>query len=1066
MPQASPAPRGDPTFLQPPHRFPPLADLPSELVAALADRYTLERLLGQGGMATVYLATDRKHGRQVAIKLLRPELGAALGTERFVREIEIAARLQHPHILPLLDSGGVQAGPGQEARPYYVMPYVTGESLRERLARGPTPVAEAVRLLTEIADALATAHAQGVVHRDIKPENVMLSGRHALVMDFGVARAVREASTSSRLTSVGFALGTPAYMAPEQAAGDPAVDHRADLYALGIVAFEMLTGRFPYTATTPQQILAAHITQPPEPISGLRPDLPPALAEAVMRCLAKEPAARWGSAEALRDALERLAPAVATPAEGTPLAAPEETHPVQVALLFGFGGLLVMAAVTALVLRVGLPDWVLTGTQVLLLAGFPVAVGTAVMERRRAAARATGTWQASRETGLQRLMTWRRTRRTALAAFSGLGLAAAAYTAMRLLGIGPLGTLVARGALHAQDRIVVADFSSVGTDSTLGPSVSEALRIDLSQTPVVRVLDATEVRNALRRMARADGGTRLDPATARELALREGGKAYLVGEVTGAGRGFLLTARLLATDGDAELVALRESAADDTEVLAAMDRLSKRLRERLGESLRAIRAAPPMEQVTTSSLEALRLYTEARALMRTGTPPVAGEQLLQAVALDSGFATAWRALGVFYFNTGESRSKQLFAATQAFRNRERLPDLERQQTEAYYHWAVTEDMVQAERAYRAVLDRRPDDITAINNLSLVFSRRREWAAAESLLARGVGVDSTVRSFQVNLVEALAAQHKVDEAAAATERMARLVPTAGATIPGYRWNVQAMRRQWDSAAAVARAALPTLTRPRDREWAYAALSAFAGVRGQVSEMDRLLRAAAAETAADPSSRLRDAVYQAQALAVWGGTMSDGVRLLDQALARDPLATIPAPDRPYAGLIGQYAVSGRADRARQLYQQMVADSVMPAGSRQALYLLGWVEVAEGQYASGLARIRINADSAMCVNCARYDLGWAYDRAGERDSVLALLERVVNATPDWEQFYDDAIYQARAYKRLGELYEERGDRARALDYYGRLLDQWRAADPVLAPIIRDIRGRVARLAGEGAR
>jgi len=1021
-------------------------------------------------MATVYLATDRKHGRQVAIKLLRPELGAALGTERFVREIEIAAKLQHPHILPLLDSGGVQAGPGQEARPYYVMPYVTGESLRERLERGPVPVPEAVRLLTEIADALATAHAQGVVHRDIKPENVMLSGRHALVMDFGVARAVREASTSARLTSVGFALGTPAYMAPEQAAGDPAVDHRADLYALGIMAFEMLTGRFPYAATTPQQILAAHITQPPEPIAGLRPDLPPALAEVVMHCLAKEPAARWESAEALRDALERLAPAVATPAQGTPPGrvppAPEETHPVQVALLFGFGGLLLMAAVTALVLRVGLPDWVLSGTQVLLLAGFPVAVGTAVMERRRAAARATGTWQASRETGLQRLMTWRRTRQTGLAAFSGLGLAAAAYTAMRLLGIGPLGTLVARGALHAQDRIVVADFTSAGTDTTLGPSVSEALRIDLSQTPVVRVLDATEVRNALRRMARADGGTRLDPATARELALREGGKAYLVGEVTGAGRGFLLTARLLATDGDAELVALRESAADDTEVLAAMDRLSKRLRERLGESLRTIRAAPPMEQVTTSSLEALRLYTEARAFMRTGTPPVVEQQLLRAVALDSGFATAWRTLGVFYFNTGDSRSKQLHAATQAFRNRERLPDLERQQTEAYYHWAVTEDMVQAERAYRAVLARRPDDITSINNLSLVFSRRREWAAAESLLARGIGVDSTVRSFQVNMVEALAAQHKVDEAAAATERMARLVPTAGVTIPGFRWNVQAMRRQWDSAAAVARAALPSLTQARDREWAYAALSAFAGIRGQVAEQDRLLRAAAAETAADPGSRLRDAVYQSEARIAWGGSVSDGVRLLDQALARDPLPTLPPPDRPYQGLISQYAILGRADRARQLYQQMVADSVMPTGGRQALHLLGWVEVAEGQYASGLARIRINADSAFCVNCARYDLAWAYDRAGVQDSVLALLERVVNATPDWEQFYDDAINQARAYRRLGELYEDRGDRARALDYYGRLLDQWRDADPTLAPVIREVRGRVARLAGEHAR
>ena len=183
---------------------------------ALRDRYQLERELGRGGMATVYLAQDLRHRRQVAVKVLQPELAATLGSDRFFREIEVAARLQHPHILPLLDSGEAAGFY------YYVMPYVAGESLRERVARvGELPIDQAVKILTEVVDALAAAHAAGVVHRDIKPDNVMLSGRHAMVMDFGVAKAVSEATGRNQLTTAGVALGTPAYMAPEQASGRP-----------------------------------------------------------------------------------------------------------------------------------------------------------------------------------------------------------------------------------------------------------------------------------------------------------------------------------------------------------------------------------------------------------------------------------------------------------------------------------------------------------------------------------------------------------------------------------------------------------------------------------------------------------------------------------------------------------------------------------------------------------------------------------------------------------------------------------------------------------------------------
>jgi serine/threonine-protein kinase len=210
-----------------------MSDQLARITAALADRYAIERELGRGGMATVYLARDLRHPRQVAIKVLRPELAATVGVDRFLREIDIAAQLSHPHILMLIDSG--------EADGFlsYVMPFVEGESLRAKLTRErELPISEAVRILREVVDALTLAHSRGVIHRDIKPDNVMLSGRHAVVTDFGVAKALSQASSNSELTSAGMALGTPAYMSPEQAVADEQIDHRSDIYAVGALGYE------------------------------------------------------------------------------------------------------------------------------------------------------------------------------------------------------------------------------------------------------------------------------------------------------------------------------------------------------------------------------------------------------------------------------------------------------------------------------------------------------------------------------------------------------------------------------------------------------------------------------------------------------------------------------------------------------------------------------------------------------------------------------------------------------------------------------------------------------------
>ena len=277
--------------------------VPESLLVAFADRYTIERELGHGGMATVYLARDRKHDRLVALKVLRPELARTLGATRFLREIAIVAHLAHPHILTLIESGETPTG----GFLYYVMPYAEGESLREKLERsGPLLVPQALRLLREVVDALAYAHSHGVVHRDIKPDNVLLLGEHAVVADFGIAKAIGQARHAETMTGAGMSVGTPAYMAPEQAAGDPDVDARADIYAVGILAYEMIAGRPPFVGT-PQSVLASHITATVPPLESLRPKLAPNLSRTVMRCLEKDPGTRYQSADELLADIDRLA---------------------------------------------------------------------------------------------------------------------------------------------------------------------------------------------------------------------------------------------------------------------------------------------------------------------------------------------------------------------------------------------------------------------------------------------------------------------------------------------------------------------------------------------------------------------------------------------------------------------------------------------------------------------------------------------------------------------------------------------------------------------------------------
>ncbi|MGH9424446.1 MAG: protein kinase domain-containing protein, partial [Thermoanaerobaculia bacterium] len=282
-----------------------------ELQQALGTSYTIERELGGGGMSRVFVGEEVALGRKVAVKVLAPELAAGVSAERFQREIKLAAQLQHPNIVPVLTTG-VAAG-----LPYYTMPFIDGLSLRERLNRNPgMPIVEAMGILRDVARALAYAHDHGIVHRDIKPENVLLADEAAVVTDFGIAKALAAARTDApggTLTQAGTSLGTPAYMAPEQISADPHVDHRADIYSFGCVAYELFTGKAPFAHKLPHQLYAAHITETPAPLESIRPDCPPEVAAIVMKCLEKDPADRPQTAREILRTLE-MGRSHATPA--------------------------------------------------------------------------------------------------------------------------------------------------------------------------------------------------------------------------------------------------------------------------------------------------------------------------------------------------------------------------------------------------------------------------------------------------------------------------------------------------------------------------------------------------------------------------------------------------------------------------------------------------------------------------------------------------------------------------------------------------------------------------------
>ena len=1019
-------------------------------------------------MSRVFLATEVHLARPVVVKVLPPEMAAAVQTERFAREIQVAASLQHPHIVPLLTA--VSA----EGLAWYVMPFIEGESLASKIAReGALPVNEALRILRDVVDALAYSHEHGVVHRDIKPDNVMLSGRHALVTDFGVAKAV-SASSGGRgaLTTGGIALGTPTYMAPEQAAADPHVDHRADLYSVGVMAYELLTGRTPFVAMTPQAMLAAHVTAYPDHITLHRPSIQPGLAAAVMRCLEKHPADRWQSSAELAAVIDDAATPSGglTPVPTSPHAAvraeAEEalrrSAPLRVVGLFTLATISVVAVVFTATRIFGLPDWVWIGSAGLMAAGFPIVMYTSRVERGRARVAQTGQLRFMPPPTHHDWFTWKRAILGGAVALGILLVSAVGYAAARALGIGPAGTLLSSGVVGSEDRFVLADFQDRTSDPSLGTSVTEALRVDLGQSRVVRILSDREIATALTRMT-LNSGTTLTDSIALDLARREGAKAVITGEVASLGTGYVLTGRVLEAATGETRAAVRATASDGTHLLTALNELSAQLRERIGESLRTIRASDPLEQVTTKSLAALQEYSLGSRVFVTGDFDGARQHLQSAIAADSNFAMAYRKLAAVLTNVNAPQSQIAAASRKAFDLRDRLTPIERYLTEAAYYRNVEPDEARVVAAYQAVLAIDPYNITAANNISMSLATLDRSAEGEAAL-RPVLARSPTRTLYLNLAGALAAQGKwaaIDSFA--REAATHLQPPGDVPIAMMAGRFGAAREWW-RADSMLRTIPPAPTRIEDQNRRFFEMDVRLAL-GQHNAALGLVEAMAAQVAAagDTGTALGLASSRAWETLMVGGDTAKARRQVAEVLHRYPLDHIPPADRPYGGLGSFYARLGDVEAVRRYRREF--EAAVPAAERDPGSTERWNASeawARKDFAAAASAIRAWRMARSCAHCDLYDEAEAWERGGNADSARVMLERAVT-TNAFRDESDDAFRFGPALKKLGEMYEARGEKEKARDYYQRFVDLWRAADPVFQPQVTEAKARLAALGGD---
>ena len=1047
------------------------SDLRQRVQESLSGTHTIERELGGGGMSRVFVANEHRLRRQVVVKVLAPELAAAISAERFEREIQLSASLQQANIVPVIAAGDL------DGLPFYTMPFVEGESLRARLAKGPVPVDTTIDILRDVAKALAYAHERGVVHRDIKPDNILLSGRSAVVADFGIAKAIaaaQEKTAGSTLTQLGTAVGTPAYMAPEQAAGDPSMDHRADIYAFGCVAYELLSGHPPFHGLPPQKLLAAQMGEMPRPIETLRPDCPPVLAQLVARCLAKDPAQRPAHADELLRELAGTTSAgvVAMPFHGRSLF-------LRAMAIYAAAFLGVAIVARLLVDTQGLPEWVFAGALVVMALGLPVILFTGYTQyvaRRVAQTTPTltpgGTLVRPSAQGTLAQMavkasphvSWTRTARGGMVALTTFALLVAGWLVLRALGIGPSGSLLAAGELSAQDKVLVAAFDASSKDSALADVVSMAVRTNLAQSRAVTMVPTSGVVAALQRMQRPTS-SRVDVALAREIAEREGIKAVVSGSVAAAGNGFIITARLINARSGDELAVYNESASSTADIIPAVDRLTRELRGRIGESLKSVKDAPALSQVTTSSLDALRSFAAGlKANDIDGDFARAATLFEDAIAKDSGFAAAYIQLAYSLSNAGVQPARQDSLIDAAYRLRDRLRESERYNVEGAY--LQSRDRPKAIAAFERAVAADSSNTDALNQLAVNLMRTRNLGKAEQLTRRALGNEPENGILFGNLADVLMNQGKFDAADSVLRQMKeRKLPIS---IEQDEASLLYLRGELDSAEARARAGIrseqPDVARPM-----MVMLRLVTQVRGRLRESDSIALAVQAANLRRGArvNPLALPVRTAQDDAWLRGQTARAVSKLDSATKAHPL-TPQSPPGAALDVAIAYAMAGAPERARPIiaqYDAWARDSV----NRQAflghrLYAEGVVLLAERRAQDAIRAFRrmdVDTDGLPigCSFCLPVALSRAYDEANLADSTIANLEGYLKNTHR-NRIAADSWFLGPARKRLGELYESKGDTKRAVEQYAAFVELWKSADPDLQPKVAEVRTRLERL------
>ena len=1047
-----------------------MTDIRDTLQQSLGSAYTIERELGGGGMSRTYVAEETSLHRRVVVKVLSPDLAAGVSVDRFKREIQLAAALQHPHIVPVLSAGDTYG------LPYYTMPFVAGESLRARLARGPLTITESVGILRDVAKALAFAHEQGVVHRDIKPDNVLLSGGSATVADFGIAKAISAARTDApdaTLTQVGTALGTPTYMAPEQAAGDPNADHRADIYAFGVMAYEMLAGQTPFHGLTPQKLLAAHMAERPRQLGELRANIPAAMAELVMRCLEKEAGHRPQSATDIVRYLDTVTSGSGQTASAAVLLGGQVSLAKALAIYAGAFVLVAVLAKAAIV-GIGLPDWVFPGAVIVMALGLPAILLTYYVQRatRRALTATPTLTPGGTRVGQGTLVTmamkasphvsWRRTALGGVAAVGALIVLTGAWMVMRAFGIGPAASLISSGKLDAQERVILAEFKSPATDSLLGPTVTEAFRTDLAQSASLRIMPAAAVRGVLQRMQRPTT-MRVDYGVAREIATREGIKAVIDGDIVTLGGRYVLSARLVSAQDGEDLATFREEASDESDIIPAISRLSKQVRSRVGESLRAVQNAKTLDKVTTPSLEALQKYVSANRMVEVEGDFARSEKLMtEAIALDTGFAMAYRKLAVELGNRGLQRQRVTELLQKAYENMDRLSETERFiLLGTYYMSGLKQDIPRAVSALESLLEIDSTSVTALNNLAVMYHLQGQYAKQESLAVRAVAVQPTAAVFFNNLVHSRAHLGKLAEAREAVDIAVANIPR-NPDVAFMRVEVLEEELKIDSADAI----MDSLAKARAND-----LPTRNGVLFERSALKRIngkLREAIAFQAEQRRIAVQLGNRQAAINAILDTAEYD-VRFRDNgraaAMAVERAATHPVMDsvpeatRPYSRLIDFASASGRIDRAKATLSQFEKSSQVetPDGQRALQAARGHVARADRQFDNAIASFR-QAIGGACPDCGLPDLGFTYDLAGQSDSAIAVYSRYTQARA--VNIVQRATWLPMIHRRLGELYDAKGNVEQALTHYTQFVELWKNADSDMQPQVQKVRDRIREL------